>query len=146
MTVDYTKLPLRPGAPPSTQKPKAGCGTFAVIGCAVVLALMLITGGGIAVFVFRLIKSTDVYREAVRRAQSNPQVIAVLGSPVEPKWWVLGSINVTTEGGKADLSIPIEGPEGDARIHAEATRERRQWRFTSLVVKPERGEPIDLMR
>ena len=154
MTIDYTKPPTNWGAPPPPppqppppvpEKKKAGCGTFALIGCSVLLALMIVFVAGIVWFVFGMIKGTDVYKQAIRRAQSDPRVIAALGSPIEAEWWVTGTMHIDNEKGNADITIPISGPKAKGRIYAEAIRDRNGWRFTRLTVKPETGPEIDLM-
>lgn len=156
MTIDYTKPPqyppppppnppIQPGPPPPQ---KSACGKIAAIGCSVLLILGVLFIAGIVVFVFGLIKSTDVYKEALRRAQSNPEVQALLGTPIEAKLWVSGNVNVKNNTGEANISIPIKGPKGSATIHAVATRSNDQWRYESLNVNPADTSkpPINLLQ
>src|ERR687883_703802 len=100
MTIDYTQ-PLGP-RPPAPEA-KTGCGTIALVGCAVFFAIFVAFIGGVFWFVFHLVKSSDIYNDALHRAQNDPRVIAVLGSPIEAKWWVLGNLNMDTEHGRARL-------------------------------------------
>jgi Cytochrome oxidase complex assembly protein 1 len=149
MTTDYTK-PYEPPQPPRMQSPPppksgggSGCLKGALIGCGVLILLGAAGVAGLVVFVFGAIKSTHVYTEAVRRAQSNPQVIARLGTPIEPGWWVSGNVNIHNDSGTAQISIPIHGPKVSATIHADAIEENSSWKFTRLVVEGG-GPPIDL--
>jgi cytochrome oxidase complex assembly protein 1 len=146
MTVDYTQPPAAPGAPAQPgQKPKSSCGTIAAIGCAVIIAIGAVIVGGLVFFVFGIIKSTDVYKQALARAKSNPEVIARLGEPIEAGWWVSGSVTVNKESGTARFSFPIAGPKAKATVTVEATRERDRWLYSILRAKPDNGGEIDLL-
>ncbi|HEX9161175.1 MAG TPA: cytochrome c oxidase assembly factor Coa1 family protein [Thermoanaerobaculia bacterium] len=137
MTIDYGH-PLGPAPPP--QRDQTGCGTIVAVGCAVVLAIVILTIAVVTTFSFRLAKSSEVYRQALQRAANDPQVIALLGSPVEARWWVSGGLQFSRgEGGRAHFTIPLEGPKGRARLHVRAVREQAKWRFTMLEVRPENG-------
>ena len=45
-----------------------------------------------------------------------------------------------------DIDFPISGPKGSARVHASATLESEKWSFSSLIVRPETGGEIDVLR
>ena len=131
----------------ATGKPKEhGClfwGLFSCSGC------LFIAVGGIAIFlvsIFGLLRSSDAYRLAERRATTDPRVIALLGSPVKSGFLVSGNINLRGSTGDADLRFPISGPKGKANVHAVATRANGAWTFQTLVVHPARGPDIDLLR
>jgi hypothetical protein len=80
-------------------------------------------------------KSSDVYKEALREAAANDVVTQALGSPIEPGWLVLGNINISDGSGTADLKIPISGPKGKAVIHVVATKTDGKWELTTLEVE-----------
>lgn len=146
MTTDYTK-PYTPSQPPRMQSPppsgSSGCLKGALIGCGVLFLLGVAGVAALFFFVFGAIKSSHVYTEAVHRAQANPQVIARLGTPIEPGWWVSGNVNIKNDSGQAQITIPIHGPKASATIHADAIEENSSWKFTRLVVEGG-GPPIDL--
>lgn len=149
MTIDYTK-PQQPYPTPQNQQPlqpqkSSGCLKWLAIGCVVAIALGAAGIGGVVYFVFGLIRSSDVYKEALQRARSNPQVVAALGQPIEPGWWVAGSINVENNSGQANFKFPIEGPNGEATVQVTATKKGSQWTYSELSVKPEKGPEIDLL-
>ena len=118
-------------------------------GCLILLVPpLLLTGfaGGIIAIVFGSIKSTDVYEEALARAQAHPAVIEALGEPVEDRWWVSGQINATGSSGSADLAIPLRGSKGTATIYAVASKSAGRWEYHTLEVEVEgRPERIDLL-
>lgn len=152
MTIDYTQPPQPPQPPPQPgdplqpgEKKKSSCCMFGLIGCAVILVIGGLVLGGLVYFVFGLIKSTEVYKQAFRRAATNPEVIARLGQPIERGWWVMGSVTVNDQSGSARFSFPIEGPKDKGTVNVEATRDRDRWLFSVLRVKPDRSGEIDLL-
>src|SRR5690349_3882912 len=141
MTIDYTKPPQYPPPPPMTPpggpaqppppKSNAGktCGAIAGIGCIVVDVGIAAIIAGIVMFVFGLIKSSDVYKEAVHRAATNPQVIEMLGTPIETGWWVMGNVNINNDNGHANITIPLSGPKGHARLFVRGTEDKGNWEY-----------------
>lgn len=85
--------------------------------------------------VFGIIKSSDVYREAVARAGANPAVEAALGKPVEQGFFMTGNVSVSGGAGNANLAIPLSGPKGKATLYAVASKSAGQWSFSTLVLE-----------
>ena len=94
--------------------------------------------------VFGAMKSSDVYKMALKRAQVDPRVRHALGSHIHAGMFVSGSTNVTGGSGQADLSIPISGSKGKGTIYAVATKSEGEWQYSKLTVKTADGEDIDL--
>ena len=90
-------------------------------GCFSLLALFFAFVVSIALIVFSAMKSTDVYKDALARAQANSAVIEALGSPIKEGFLVSGNTNVNGAAGEANLSIPISGPKGKGTIYVAAT-------------------------
>jgi hypothetical protein len=115
------------------------------VGC---LLPVVVCGGFFALIftaVFGAIKSSDAYTEALARAKASPEVQAALGTPIEPGFFVSGSIKINNNTGNADLSIPVSGPKGSATIRAVATRAGGPWQYSVLEVLPDGGGRIDLL-
>ena len=111
-----------------------------------VVLLFAVSIGGIFALVFGSMKSSDAYKVAVAKAKENPAVIAALGQPIEEGWLVSGNISVNGPSGKAELSIPIEGPKKKASIYLNATKSAGQWKFSLLQVEVDGvAERIDLL-
>ncbi len=125
---------------------KSGCLKWALIGCLAIIGLGAVGFAALVLIVFGAIKSTDAYRGARATAERDPRVMAALGSPIEPGWWVSGNVNVDANGGNADFVFPISGPKGKGRVHAIATRDTSGWHYRELVVTPKTGPPIDLLK
>jgi len=119
---------------------------FVPVGC---LGTIILVAGFVAVIIFAVfsfMKSSDVYKEAVETAKANTSVVEVLGSPIEEGLFVSGNINVSDTSGRADLSIPISGPNGKAILFVVATREAGNWNFSTLVVEFKKsGTQISLL-
>lgn len=116
-------------------------------GCLTLLALFAAFVCCIALFAFSLIKSSDAYATAVRRAKSDQRVITALGTPIKERWYVLGSTKVSGGSGEADLSIPISGPKSKATIYAKGTKSAGRWNYSQLQVRvTATDELIDLQK
>lgn len=113
----------------------------------IVVGLLLVAGAVVGIFalVFSLIKSSEVYTHALAQARADPQVVAVLGEPIEEGFMPSGSIEISGGSGNADLSITIHGPKGSATIYVVATRQAGRWTYDILeVALPGSAERIDL--
>jgi Cytochrome oxidase complex assembly protein 1 len=109
--------------------------------CAVGLLLM----GSFVAVIFGAMRSSDAYVGALGRSRASPAVVAALGTPIEPGFFVTGTINLTDSTGRAELAIPISGPKADATISVEATKALGVWHFNHLVVQiVQTGRRIDL--
>jgi len=107
---------------------------FVPVGC---LTMVAIGAGFVAVIVYAaagMMKSSDAYKLALEKARSNVQVQQRLGTPIEPGFFVSGSVNVAGSSGKADLTIPIKGPKGEGTIYVDATKFANEWKFNRLEV------------
>lgn len=102
-------------------------------GCLAMIALIML-------FVFTLMRHTDVFREAVARAEANPQVRAELGEPVRRGWRVLGQVRTTGPSGRAALAIPLKGSKRDGTVYAVAHKSAGRWTYDTLEVAVE-GRP-----
>ena len=61
-------------------------------------------------------------------------------------WLVSGNVNVTHDQGSADMSVPVEGPNGSASVHVVGTRKGGQWTFTTVKATVEgTGTVVDLL-
>jgi hypothetical protein len=108
-----------------------------VLGAACIAALVFI--------VFAAIKKSDIYTDALNKARADQRVVAALGEPIKPGFWVAGSMNVDNNKGNADFTFPVSGPKGSAKIHAVATTQGDKWEYTELVVTPSNGPPINVL-
>ena len=108
---------------------------FVPTGCLTMVALVVAFIAAIVLIVFGAMKSSDAYKGAVAQAKAHPEVIAALGTPIEEGLFVSGKTNVKDSSGQADLTIPISGPKGNAKIYAVATKTAGRWKYSTLEVQ-----------
>jgi hypothetical protein len=115
------------------------------VGCLGLCALIAAFAFSVLAFVFSLIKTSDVYQEAIRAAVSHPEARRQLGEPIETGWFVSGSIQTAGPSGTADVSVPLSGPRASGRVYAVAAKSAGRWQFSVLELEIE-GRPnrIDL--
>ena len=119
---------------------------FVPVGCLSLIVLFVGFAALIIALVFGVIKSSDVYEEALAQAQGHPSVQQSLGTPVDDGYFVSGSINVSGSGGDANFSIPLSGPNADGTLHVDAEKFAGEWSFNRLVLEvDDSGEYIDLL-
>ena len=116
-----------------------GCGCC--LGLIILPFALMFLGIGGAFFAFRNVGIQD---EAMDRVRANPAVVEALGEPIEMGWMMSGSVNIETDGGEADYSMPISGPNGEGRMYVDAERIDGVWRFDELYVRVD-GERIDVI-
>jgi hypothetical protein len=94
---------------------------------------------------FGAMRSSDVYITAMQRVRDNPQVVAALGAPIEPAWYLTGNLETSGTSGTADLKIPISGPKGEGELVIAAKKAAGQWTYSTLIVDVDGlRAPIDL--
>lgn len=92
--------------------PLGGCLTI-IIGGIIVL--------GTAIFgFFSSVKSSSGSEKALQLAQQNPQVIEILGEPIEEDG--IGNFSVHINNGlkTSEITLPIKGPKGEASLHVKS--------------------------
>jgi hypothetical protein len=109
-----------------------------------ILVFVLFVGGILAV-VFGAMKQTDVYKDALKRAQNDTRVRTVLGAHIKDGMFPMGKTKVEGGSGDADLSISISGSKGKGTIYVEAKKSAGSWHYTKLLVKTSDGEEINLI-
>jgi len=100
----------------------------------IVLPIIVCCGGVTAIVggVFGMIKSSEPYKHALAQAQSNPQVVAAVGTPIKASFFAGGNINLNNDAGNADLVIPVTGPKGAGTIFVTATKSTGVWSYQTL--------------
>src|SRR5262249_15565660 len=142
--------PVPPTPPPSSaQPPRGGWWSrnwkwFVPTGCFTLIVLAVVFVVCTVLFVFGILKSTDVYKTAIERAKNDQRVTAALGTPIHDGVCVSGNTQYYGASGDANLAIPISGPKGKATLYAVATKSAGEWTFSKLRVQVNGGEMIDL--
>ncbi|MFN2597016.1 MAG: cytochrome c oxidase assembly factor Coa1 family protein [Pyrinomonadaceae bacterium] len=84
-------------------------------------------------------ESSEVYQEAVARAQTDADVREELGEPIKADAAnTKGSISTQGLAGDANLIIPLTGSKKSGTLYATARREDGEWKFYTLAVKDDK--------
>jgi hypothetical protein len=141
--------PLPPSPPPAVPQ-KSGSGKkwvlFGCGGCLGLIVLCVIAGFVLVNFVFGVIKKSDIYETAFKRAQNSSEVQAALGTPIKDGFMVSGSVNINNGEGTGDITFPISGPKGEATVVAKGSKSPSgPWQYTLIqVTVTSTGQVIDL--
>src|SRR5438552_6512089 len=95
---------------------------FVPTGC---LGMLLLVAGFVffvLFIVFGAMKSSDAYKTALAKAQTDPRVVNALGSPITDGMFVSGKTNVSGSSGHAEITVPISGPKGKGTIYFVAAQ------------------------
>jgi hypothetical protein len=87
-------------------------------------------------------KHSDAFNMSLGELQNNPEIIALIGQPIEPGFLVTGSISSGTGSGKALLNYSIKGPKGEAEVQVAAIKEIDGWHIKELLVYSEGQENL----
>ena len=105
---------------------------WVVLGCVGLIVVGLCVAAGIFALVMGSLKQSDAYKDALTAVRSNPAAVEALGEPIEPGFFLSGSVNVTGPAGDAELSIPLHGPRGKGTLYLEATKRAGRWEYSLL--------------
>lgn len=114
-------------------------------GCLLLIVFIVVFAGSLFVGVTSMFKDSTPYKDAFSQAQTNEYVIQALGEPIESDGMISGNINYSGDEGHAEFSIPIKGPNGQARIMVDADKSNDLWTYKRLeVILDDTGEVIEL--
>ena len=111
----------------------------------VIFVLPLTMCGGMIYLVMSTLKNSEVARESVGRAQSNPVLMEKLGTPIQMGVWIGGSVDTTSAGGRANLVIPISGPRGKGTLMVFARKADGEWHYLTMYVMIQGGGMVNLL-
>lgn len=115
-------------------------------GCLGLVVAAVAWGVFIVFFILAGMKTSGVYQGAVAAVTASPRALAVLGEPIEPGWWLMGSIDVSGPSGKADVALPVSGPEGSGKLYVIGSKRAGRWTLELLELEVEgRDGRIDLL-
>ena len=126
------------------ERTRPHCFVLGCIGCAAAaVVLTAVAGGGCALFVFAIMKSSDVYKISLETVRADKRVKERIGEPLSDGWYVSGTINKSGPSGNAKISYPVHGPDGSATVRCEAFRTGGEWVIEFLAVEFETEEATE---
>jgi hypothetical protein len=115
------------------------------LGCLLVVVLLAAFVASIFTIVSYSFHKSDVFREAIARAERCRQVTNRIGTPLQPGWLPQGQIQVSGSTGTAQMAIPVTGPRGKATINLDARKVAGSWQFQTLQVQFEDSSSVNLL-
>jgi hypothetical protein len=76
----------------------------------------------------------EAFDLSLKAINSNSEVTQLIGTPVEPGFFVMGSIHTSGPTGKASLQYSISGPKGEAEAYVFANKIIGQWNLNEVIV------------
>jgi len=115
-------------------------------GCLTIIILFFVFLGSVIFGVSELMTNSDPYKDALAKVKQDDYVIEILGEPIETNGIMQGSLSYENNVGDANISVPIKGPKGEARVYVVGTKTNDQWEYSEMyVIISETDEQIDLL-
>jgi TonB family protein len=115
------------------------------LGCVTLILVLGAAGGAIFLFAMSAVKSSDVYKGALERAQKSPEAVALLGEPIKDGWLVKGNVSFNGGSGNANFEIPVSGPKNSGTLYVRAINEGGAWMYEKLDLLAEGGQKVSLL-
>ncbi|WP_317933140.1 cytochrome c oxidase assembly factor Coa1 family protein [Halioxenophilus sp. WMMB6] len=111
------------------------------------LLLALLVFALMATFVFFLMRLMmgEAYQLSWAAVNSSPAVVAVIGEPIEPGWFVLGSVSTSGPEGSAALQYSITGSLNTGMVYLMASKVMGEWQLDQVIVRPEGAAAINVV-
>ena len=140
--------PIPGSVPPQIPAQKSNAGKWVLFGCGGclgLLALGVVAFAAIFYFAMGVIKNTDVYADAFKKAEQSAEVQAALGTPIETGFMFQGNVSITNGAGTADITVPLSGPKGEGTMKVKASKSPGgPWQYSVLEVQLSDGNKVDL--
>ncbi|MHA7056641.1 cytochrome c oxidase assembly factor Coa1 family protein [Aquimarina sp. M1] len=115
-------------------------------GCLTLIIVFFAFLGSVIFGVSTAFTNSAPYQDGLTKAQQDEYVVQMLGEPIETNGIMNGSLNFKNDEGSVDISIPIKGPDGEARIYIVGTKQNDTWTYSELyVILEENNETVDLL-
>jgi hypothetical protein len=117
-----------------------------VSGCLTLIVLAIFGLGAVFFGLSEALTGSEPYKYAVDEATNSPELIAVLGEPIETNGIMQGTVNFKDDSGSVDIRIPLIGPNGEATLIVVGEKEDGIWSYEELFVSiKETNEKINLL-
>ncbi|WP_299221416.1 cytochrome c oxidase assembly factor Coa1 family protein [uncultured Aquimarina sp.] len=115
-------------------------------GCLTLIIIFFVFLGSVIFGVSQAFTNSTPYQDALVKAQEDEYIVQMLGEPIETNGIMSGSLLFENNEGSVDISIPIKGPEGEARIYIVGIKQNDKWTYSELyVIIDETNEQVDLL-
>ncbi|UXN04586.1 MULTISPECIES: cytochrome c oxidase assembly factor Coa1 family protein [unclassified Bartonella] len=86
-------------------------------------------------FVVGAVKKSEPYMLGLQTAQKNSEIIALIGEPIEPGFFVGGNMPTPNEQGMIDMSIPLSGPKGSGVVLIVGAKQGTEWNYSRMLFR-----------
>jgi len=115
-------------------------------GCLSIIVFIIILAGAMFTGITSLFENSTPYNDAMITLKNNPEVIALLGEPIETDGEIKGGINIQNDSGNATFEIPVKGPNEKALYSVVAQKVDGEWTYLVLnIFVEDTEEEIDLL-
>lgn len=115
-------------------------------GCLTIIVIFFVFLGSVIFGVSQAFTNSDPYKDALAKAQEDEYILEILGEPIETNGIMNGSLKFENDEGSVDISIPIKGPDGEARVYIVGSKKDDTWTYSELyVILDETNEQVDLL-
>lgn len=76
----------------------------------------------------------EAYELSLAAIRENRVIVEKIGEPMEPGWFVSGTVQTTNAEGKAKLEYSLTGPNSPAKVYVYASRKMGKWKLIQVIV------------
>src|SRR5712671_2657417 len=107
--------------------------------------LVVLLVGGILLFVFQQVGSSDAAAVARSFLKNNERLKQDIGEVKEFGWFITGNINIQNSNGTATLNLKVIGASKTVNATVDLIyRSGKEWRVTSATYRDEAGKTVEL--
>ncbi|MBF0597753.1 cytochrome c oxidase assembly factor Coa1 family protein [Faecalibacter rhinopitheci] len=86
--------------------------------------------------------NNDVKSKAIDLINNEQVIVQQLGSPIDSNGMMQGAISTTNDGGNADISVPLKGPNGTGTTFIKAVKVNDEWNYERIAVQIDKTNEI----
>lgn len=103
-------------------------------GCLGLIVLFALFFGALFFGISSVLSDSQASIDAMEKVKANPDVIGILGEPIEQNGMTGGSFHTSNGYKTAEVTIPIKGPNGEATIRVEGEGVEDNWSYDKMLV------------
>jgi hypothetical protein len=111
-------------------------------GCLLIIIFIIAFAGSLFFGLSSVMSDSQAYKDSMEAVQSNEEVIAILGEPIENNGIHGGNFSYKNGVSSAEFSIPIKGPKGEATIFVIGSGVDEDWNYETMEVHIEGSNKI----
>ncbi len=114
-------------------------------GCLTILILLGVTIGSIFFGITSIMDDSIPMEYAIEKINTDPEIIELMGSPIEKNGMIQGEFNLNNDEKSADMKVPITGPKESGTLFIKATAIGDKWTYQEIRVVIQDNDEVDLV-